>query len=135
MKPASLLAFSVSVLCLSIALPRLFVEASPDEDDKEKKTQDAEAASTAKVAAIDISAVFGTLFGLATSLGAGATSVSTGFNRLFGTPDTTTTQIIIIGVITLAATVSLVTGVDKGIKRLSEANMVFATLLLLFVFI
>ena len=83
---------------------------------------------------IDIVAVFGTLFGLATSLGVGATSVSTGFNRLFDTPDTTTFQLGIIGMITLAATISLVTGVDKGIKILSEANMVIAACLLFFVF-
>jgi choline/glycine/proline betaine transport protein len=84
---------------------------------------------------IDIIAVFGTLFGLATSLGAGAGSVSAGFHRLFGTPDTVTMQLTVIGVITLAATISLVTGVDKGIKILSEANMVIAGLLLLFVFL
>ena len=84
---------------------------------------------------IDILAVFGTLFGLATSLGAGATSVSAGLNRLFETPDTTSTQLIIIAVITLFATISLVIGVDKGIKRLSELNMILAACLLLFVFI
>ena len=84
---------------------------------------------------IDIIAVFGTLFGLATSLGAGAGSVSAGFHRLFDTPDTVLTQLIVIGVITLAATISLVTGVDKGIKILSEVNMVIAGLLLLFVFL
>ena len=84
---------------------------------------------------IDILAVFGTLFGLATSLGAGAGSVSAGFSRLFGTPDTVTTQLIIIGLITLAATISLVTGVDKGIKILSETNMLIAALLLVFLFI
>ncbi len=61
MKSSSLLAFSVSVLCLSIALPRLFVEASPDADDKddeEKKAQEVETAPTAKVAVVDLSAVF-----------------------------------------------------------------------------
>ena len=84
---------------------------------------------------IDIIAVFGTLFGLATSLGAGAGSVSAGFHRLFDTPDTVNFQLLIIGAITLAATISLVTGVDKGIKFLSEANMVIAGLLLLFVFL
>lgn len=84
---------------------------------------------------IDIIAVFGTLFGLATSLGAGASSVSAGFHRLFGTPDTVTVQLIIIALITGAATISLVTGVDKGIRILSEANMVIAGLLLLFVFV
>lgn len=84
---------------------------------------------------IDILAVFGTLFGLATSLGAGAGSVGAGFNRLFDTPNTVTVQLIIIAAITGAATISLVTGVDKGIKILSEANMVIAGLLLLFVFL
>ncbi|MAD60462.1 MAG: choline transporter [Myxococcales bacterium] len=84
---------------------------------------------------IDIIAVFGTLFGLATSLGAGAGSVSAGFHRLFDTPDTVGVQLIVIAVITGAATVSLVTGVDKGIKILSEVNMVIAGLLLLFVFL
>jgi choline/glycine/proline betaine transport protein len=83
---------------------------------------------------IDIIAVFGTLFGLATSLGVGATSVSAGLHKVVGTPDTTTVQLIIIAVITLAATVSLVTGVDKGIKRLSEVNLVIASILLIFVF-
>lgn len=83
---------------------------------------------------IDILAVFGTLFGLATSLGLGAGSVSAGFHRLLGTPNTVTMQLIVIGVITLAATISLVTGVDKGIKILSEANMLIAGLLLIFVF-
>ena len=84
---------------------------------------------------IDVLAVFGTLFGLATSLGAGASSVSTGFSRIFGTPDTTQAQIWIIVCITLAATVSLITGVDKGIRRLSEANLIAAGLLLVFVFL
>lgn len=82
---------------------------------------------------IDILAVFGTLFGLATSLGAGAASVSAGLNRLFETPDGTMTQLIIIAVITAAATVSLVTGLEKGVKVLSEVNMVIATVLLAFV--
>lgn len=84
---------------------------------------------------IDILAVFGTLFGLATSLGAGATSVSAGLARVFGTPNTVNTHLIVIAFITLAATISLVTGVDKGIKRLSEANMVIASILLFFILI
>jgi choline/glycine/proline betaine transport protein len=83
---------------------------------------------------IDIIAVFGTLFGLATSLGIGATSVSAGLHHLFGFAHDTSTQLALIAVITMAATVSLVTGVDKGIKRLSEANMILAALLLCFVF-
>jgi len=83
---------------------------------------------------VDTVAVFGTLFGLATSLGLGAMQVSAGLSHLFGTPHTTTFQLVLIGVITLCATVSLVTGVDKGIRRLSELNLLLAGLLMLFVF-
>ncbi|MEM1022911.1 MAG: BCCT family transporter [Myxococcota bacterium] len=83
---------------------------------------------------IDIICVFGTLFGLATSLGLGAMQVSAGLNHLFEVPHTTQTQLILIGIITLCATASLVTGVDKGIRRLSELNMSLATLLMVFVF-
>jgi choline/glycine/proline betaine transport protein len=82
---------------------------------------------------IDILAVFGTLFGLATSLGLGAMQVSAGLNHLFGVPHTIPTQLILIGLITLAATVSLVTGVENGIRRLSELNIITAGLLMLFV--
>lgn len=84
---------------------------------------------------VDVLAVLGTLFGLATSLGLGAMSVSAGFHRVFGIADTTGTQLILIALVTLAAIVSLVSGVDKGIKRLSEGNMILAGCLLLFVFI
>ena len=84
---------------------------------------------------IDITAVFGTLFGLATSLGLGAMQVSAGLNHLFGVPHTTQTQLTLIIVITFAATISLVTGVKKGIRRLSELNMMLAALLMLFVFL
>ena len=83
---------------------------------------------------IDILAVFGTLFGLATSLGLGAMSVSAGFHKLFGFAHNPTTQLILICIITAAATVSLITGVDKGIRRISEANMIMAGCLMVFVF-
>lgn len=84
--------------------------------------------------AVDIVAVFGTLFGLATSLGLGAMQVSAGLSRLLGTPHTLNFQIVLIVVITLCATASLVTGVSRGIRRLSELNMLIAALLLVFVF-
>lgn len=84
---------------------------------------------------IDIMAVFGTLFGLATSLSLGAMQVSAGLNHLFDIPHTTQTQLIVIAVITMIAMLSLVTGVKKGIRRLSELNMSIATLLMIFVFI
>jgi choline/glycine/proline betaine transport protein len=84
--------------------------------------------------AIDIIAVFGTLFGLATSLGLGAMQVSAGLRHLFGLPHDTTTQLVLIAAITAVATISLVTGVKRGIRRLSELNIVLALLLMLFVF-
>ncbi len=84
---------------------------------------------------VDVLAVLGTLFGLATSLGLGAMSVSAGLHELFGLPHGRDTQLVLIAVITLAATISLVTGVNKGIRRLSELNLILAGLLLLFVFL
>lgn len=82
---------------------------------------------------IDILAVFATLFGLATSLGYGASQASAGLNFLFGIPLGTTTQIILVIVITGIATMSVVAGLDGGVKRLSELNMLLAALLFLFV--
>lgn len=84
---------------------------------------------------VDISAVFGTLFGLATSLGLGALQVSAGLNKLFGYPRGFGGQLLLIAIITAAATTSLVTGVNKGIRRLSELNLLLASLLALFVFL
>ena len=82
---------------------------------------------------VDIIAVFGTLFGLATSLGLGAMQVSAGLHYLFGTSHGLGTQLTLIAVITFAATLSLVSGVGNGIRRLSELNLILAGALLLFV--
>ncbi len=82
---------------------------------------------------IDIMAVFATLFGLATSLGIGAQQAAAGLNHLFGIPDGNTTLVLLIAAITAVAVVSIVAGVDKGVKRLSEINLVLAFLLLMFV--
>ncbi|MFC3053267.1 BCCT family transporter [Kordiimonas pumila] len=82
---------------------------------------------------VDTIAVVGTLFGVATSLGFGVSQVNAGLNYLFDIPYSTTTQIVLIAVITAFATASVVSGLDAGIKKLSEINMVLATLLLLFV--
>jgi len=82
---------------------------------------------------IDIMAVFATLFGLATSLGLGAQQLAAGLAHLLGVPDTTTTRVLVIAVVTSIATVSVVSGMDKGIKRLSQANLVLALLALAFV--
>ncbi|MDR5867347.1 BCCT family transporter [Halomonas koreensis] len=82
---------------------------------------------------IDILAVFATLFGLATSLGLGASQASAGLGYLFGVPDSNTTMVILIMGITLVALGSILLGVDKGVQRLSQLNMVLAFLLLVFV--
>ncbi len=84
--------------------------------------------------AVDVFAVFGTLFGLATSLGLGAMQINAGLGFLFGVPDSVWVQVGLIALITLAATTSLVLGLDRGIRRLSELNLGLAALLLLFIF-
>lgn len=82
---------------------------------------------------IDVLAVLATLFGLATSLGVGAEQAGAGLNFLFGWGSSTSAKIILIAVITLVAMLSVVLGVEKGVKRVSEINMVLAILLLFFI--
>ena len=82
---------------------------------------------------IDILAIFATLFGLATSLGIGASQAGAGLNYLFGIPSGTTTEIILVLAITAVALISVLAGMDAGVKRLSEINMALALLLLVFV--
>jgi len=81
---------------------------------------------------IDIISVIATIFGLATSLGFGAQQVNAGLFYLFGINMSTTNQVLIIVVITFMATLSLVLGLQKGIRVLSVWNMRFALLLLTF---
>ncbi|MFB9271845.1 MULTISPECIES: BCCT family transporter [Flavobacteriaceae] len=85
--------------------------------------------------AIDIFAVLATLFGLATSLGMGVQQIGAGLNHLFQIDGSVQTQIILIIGITLVATISVVLGVDKGVRVLSEWNMRIAVLFLLVVLI
>ncbi|WP_341234774.1 BCCT family transporter [uncultured Sulfitobacter sp.] len=82
---------------------------------------------------IDILAVFATLFGLATSLGFGAAQANAGLNELFGVPVGSTAQVLLISGITAVALVSVLRGLDGGVKVLSELNMGLAFLLLAFV--
>jgi BCCT family betaine/carnitine transporter len=84
---------------------------------------------------IDILAVLATMFGLATSLGLGASQAAAGLNHLFGVPLGETTQIVLVIGITAIALVSVLAGLDAGVKRLSEINMVLAAVLVLFVII
>ncbi|PKI16779.1 BCCT family transporter [Colwellia sp. 12G3] len=84
---------------------------------------------------VDVFAVVSTVFGVATSLGLGASQVNAGFGYLFDIDVSTTNQIIIMCVITSLAVISVATGLDKGIKILSETNMVLAVILLLLIFV
>ncbi|WP_128254258.1 BCCT family transporter [Falsirhodobacter deserti] len=82
---------------------------------------------------IDIVAVLATIFGLSTSLGIGAQQAAAGLDFLFGIPATIGSMVMLIIVISGFAIASIINGMEKGIKRLSEINMVLAVLLLLFV--
>ncbi|MBW5801080.1 BCCT family transporter [Halomonas elongata] len=83
--------------------------------------------------AIDILAVFSTLFGLATSLGLGAQQANAGMNFVFGLDVNATTQVIVIVLVTAVALVSVWRGLEGGVKKLSEINMVMAVLFFFFV--
>jgi BCCT family betaine/carnitine transporter len=82
---------------------------------------------------IDTLAVFATLFGLATSLGLGAQQANAGLAFLFGIPDGDATKVILILAITLIAIGSVLRGIEGGVKKLSELNMMLAAALVLFV--
>ncbi len=85
--------------------------------------------------AVDILAVVSTLFGVATSLGLGAMQVNAGLHHVFGLHQSMAVQVVIIALITLLATASVVSGLDVGIRRLSELTMLMAALLLVFLFV
>lgn len=80
---------------------------------------------------IDTVATLSVLFGLATSLGLGAQQINSGLNYVFGIKDSSTVQLWLIIAITFVATLSVVSGVSKGIKWLSEINIIVSGLLLL----
>ncbi len=85
--------------------------------------------------AVDIFAIISTILGIATSLGYGVLQINSGFNYLFGLPIGTNVQVILIVSITALATISVVTGLDKGVKRLSELNLILAVILLTLVLV
>lgn len=82
---------------------------------------------------IDTLAVFATLFGLATSLGLGAEQANAGLEYLIGFPEGNASKVLLVIGITAIALGSVVAGMDKGVKRLSEINMILALLLFLFI--
>ncbi|MFN3513598.1 MAG: BCCT family transporter [Phenylobacterium sp.] len=82
---------------------------------------------------VDVFAVCGTLFGIATSLGLGVSQINSGLAYLTGLPNTVSVQVALIVLVMTAATISVLTGLDRGIRRLSELNLALAVLLMLFV--
>ena len=84
---------------------------------------------------IDTFAIFAGIFGLATSLGLGVQQVTSGLNHLFGIPANSLTMVLLIVVITAIALISVMTGINVGIKRLSQFNIILAFLLLLAVIV
>jgi len=79
---------------------------------------------------VDVVAVFATIFGVAASLGLGAAQINGGLNYVVGIPNNFTAQLIIIGIVTVLFILSASTGLQKGIKYLSNANLILATILL-----
>ncbi|GAB3247457.1 BCCT family transporter [Kineosporia babensis] len=85
--------------------------------------------------AIDVLAVFATLFGTTTSLGLGALQVNNGLATLFGIPVNNVAQVLIIAAVTAIFTMSAVTGVSKGIKYLSQGSVIAAGALFVFMLV
>ncbi|QQA42799.1 BCCT family transporter [Pelagovum pacificum] len=85
--------------------------------------------------AIDIASILGTLFGVAVSLGLGSSQIAAGLSELFGVGDGTVTQVLILAVLTCVAVGSIVAGLDKGVKMLSNLNIGMAIALMVFVLV
>ncbi|MFF5034976.1 choline BCCT transporter BetT [Nocardia salmonicida] len=85
--------------------------------------------------AIDVAAVLGTIFGIATSLGIGIVQLNYGLNQLFGISQGKAAQIGLIALSVAITTISATTGVDKGIRRLSELNVIMAIALLIYILV
>ena len=84
---------------------------------------------------IDIMAVITTLFGLATTIGFGVGQINAGFSHVFGLPSSLFYQVLIIVGVTLAATLSAFSGIDKGVQMLSKVNVRVASAIFLLVLI
>lgn len=84
---------------------------------------------------IDIMAVITTLFGLATTIGFGVGQINSGLTHVFGVPSSLFYQILIIVGVTLAATISAFSGVNKGVQMLSKLNVRVASAIFLLVLI
>lgn len=82
---------------------------------------------------IDVVALVGTVFGVATSVGLGTLQINAGLNELFGIAMSSVVQVLIIVVVTTVACISVALGLERGIKRLSNLNIVMAIALLIFI--
>ncbi|MGQ7144316.1 choline BCCT transporter BetT, partial [Escherichia sp. SS-MK2] len=82
---------------------------------------------------VDIAAVIGTIFGIATTLGIGVVQLNYGLSVLFDIPDSMAAKAALIALSVIIATISVTSGVDKGIRVLSELNVALALGLILFV--
>lgn len=85
--------------------------------------------------AIDIFAVCGTVFGVSTSLGLGVSQMTAGLAYIYNLPDTVTMKVGVIVLVMGAATLSVLSGADRGVRRLSELNLSLAVLLMVFVLV
>ncbi|GAB2686034.1 choline BCCT transporter BetT [Nocardia thraciensis] len=85
--------------------------------------------------AIDVAAVLGTIFGIATSLGIGVVQLNYGLHEMFGIAQGKAAQIGLIALSIVITTISATTGVDKGIRRLSELNVIMAIALLIYILV
>ncbi len=85
--------------------------------------------------AIDVTAIFATLFGSATSLGLGALQITGGLDDVFGSGRSKWLTVAVIAVLTACFVLSAVTGIEKGVQLLSNANAIAAVLLVFFLFV
>src|SRR6476469_3768759 len=85
--------------------------------------------------ALDVIAIFATLFGSATSLGLGALQISGGLDDVFGTGQSKWLTVVVIAVLTTCFVLSAVTGIEKGVQLLSNANAIAAVVLVFFLFV
>ena len=84
---------------------------------------------------IDTMAVVATMFGLATTLGLGIQHINSGMHHLFGIVESTNVQVILIAIITVFATISVVSGLHKGVQILSKIASIMAVLLMIFMLV
>lgn len=84
---------------------------------------------------VDVIALVGTIFGVATSVGLGTLQINAGLDELFGIAMSPLVQVLVIVIVTAIASVSVTLGLDKGIKRLSNLNIGIAVALLLFILV